>query len=294
MTAEGDLQTSQTSKPPAVERINVRFKATEQLWELLDLSGLEHLLNASRTTILMLGNQRYCQDNRAEAIMSAIGVTDWFEPFKRGTRDQEAPSQPSEYPLAFVREAASKLGAEFYTSRLAEGELLEMLVLSLEPAGTYREGVGSMVPFTSSKLCRTPSVVEGFAGPDHPTVSSWEILPDRSVKVLRAGILSYTGQSRSRDRSLICVCVAPDTEEPISLLVKGPTKVDLDAWIDSFLPGTRNYAVVLHHGHGVVDGILLKELSSGELIKVGTYHLTKPDVYKFIEPEIFRVNWRVL
>ena len=292
MVAEGDLQTSQTLEPPAVERI--KFKVTEQMWELLDLSGLEHLLNASRTTILMLGNQRYCQDNRAEAIMSAIGVTDWFEPFKRGTRDQEAPSQPSDYPLPFVREAARKLGADFYASSLAEGELLEMLVLSLEPAGTYREGVGSMVPFTSSRLSRTPSLAEGFAGPDHPTVSGWEILPDRSVKVPRAAILSYTGQSRSRDRGLSCVCVAPDTEEPVSLLVKARTKVDLDTWIDGFLPSTRNYAVVLHHGHGVVDGILLKELSSGELIKVGTYHLTRPNAYKFIEPEIFRVNWRVL
>lgn len=292
--AEGELQSSQTSKPSAVGRINPQLKAIEQLWELLDLSGLEHLLNASRTTILMLGNQRYCQDNRAEAIMSAIGVTDWFEPCKRGIRDQEAPSQLSEYPLAFVREAASKLGAEFYASSLAEGELLEMLVLSLKPAGTYREGVGSMVPFTSSRLSRTPSFAEGFAGPDHPTVSSWEILPDSSVKVPRAGILSYTGQSRSRDRSLICACVAPDTEEPISLLVKARTKVDLDAWVDSFLPSTRNYAVVLHHGHGVVDGILLKELWSGELIKVGTYHLTRADAYKFFEPKTFGVNWRVL
>lgn len=294
MVAEEDLQTSQNSKSSAVGRINLRFKATEQLWELLDLTGLEHLLNASRSTILMLGNQRYCQDNRAEAIMSAIGVTDWFKPFERGTRGQEAPYQPSEYPLNFVREAATKLGAEFYASSLAEGELLEMLVLSLKPTGTYREGVGSMVPFTSSRLSRIPSFVEGFAGPDHPTVSNWEILPDKSVKVPGAAILSYTGQSRSRDRNLSCVCVAPDTEEPISLLVKVRTRVNLDAWIDSFLPSTRNYAVVLHHGHGVLDGILIKELSSGELIKVGTYHLTRPDVYKSIEPEIYRVNWRVL
>lgn len=295
--AEGDFQNSQTLRPPAVERINLRFQATEQLWELLDLSGLDHLLNASRTTILMLGNQRYCQDNRAEAIMSAIGVTDWFEQSRRGTRDQEASSQPSDYPLAFVREAASKLGAEFYASSLAEGELLEMLVLSLEPAGTDREGAGSMVPFTSSKLSRTPSFAEGFGGPDHPTVSSWEILPDRSVKVPSAAILSYTGQSsRSRNRrSLACVCVAPDAEEePVSLMVKARTKVDLDAWIDAFLPSTRNFAVVLHHGHGIVDGVLLKELSLGELIKVGTYHLTRLDAYKFVEPEVFQVNWRVL
>ena len=292
--AEAGHRRSETAKPSTSDRFVARSRATEQLWELLDLSGLEHLLNASRTTILTLGNQRYCERNRAEAIMSAIGITDWFEPFQQETGDRGTPSKSPEYPLVFVREAANKLGAEFYASHLAEGELLEMLVLSLQPAGLPRAGVGSMVPFTSSLLSRAPSTAEGFTVSDHPTVWDWKILEDRSVEIRKAAILSYTGQSRSGNRDLTCACVAPSPNEPNPLLVKPWTKLDLDAWIDSFLPSTRNYAVSLHCGFGVVDGILLKELSSGELIKVGTYHITKPNAYKLFQPGIYNVNWRVL
>ena len=292
--AEAGPGRSETVEPSTSNRFVARSRATEQLWELLDLSGLEHLLNASRTTILTLGNQRYCERNRAEAIMSAVGITDWFGPFQQAAGDIGAPSKSPAYPLVFVREAAGKIGAEFYASDLAEGELLEMLVLSLQPAGLPREGVGSMVPFTSSLLSRAPSTAEGFTGSDHPTVCDWKILDDKSVEIKKAAILSYTGQSRSGNRDLTCACVAPSPNEPNPLLVKPWLNLDLDAWIDSFLPGTRNYAVCLHCGFGVVDGILLKELSSGELIKVGTYHITKPDSYKLFRAGIYNVNWRVL
>lgn len=292
--AEAGTRRLEIAEPSTSNRFVAQSKATDQLWELLDLSGLEHLLNASRTTILTLGNQRYCERNRAEAIMSAVGITDWFGPFQQEAGDRGPPSKSPEYPLVFVREAARKLGAEFYASHLAEGELLEMLVLSLQPAGLPREGVGSMVPFTSSLLSRAPSTAEGFTGSDHPTVWDWKILEDRSVEIRKAAILSYTGQARSGNRDLTCACVAPSPNEPNLLLVKQWLKLDLDAWIDSFLPGTRNYAVCLHCGFGVVDGILLKELSSGELIKVGTYHITKPNAYKLFQPGIYNVNWRVL
>ena len=294
VVASAEPRISENANVSEARRINPQSKATEQLWEVLDLSGLEHLLNASRSTILTLGNQRYCRKNRAEAIMSAVGVTDWFATFQRESSDREAPQDTSQYPHDFLTEAASKLGAEFYASSLAEGELLEMLVLSLQPVGQRREGVGSMVPFTSSLLSRAPSTSEGFTAPDHPAVSTWTVLPDRSIEIRKAGILSYTGQPRSGNRGLTCACVAPDTEEPVSLQVKASPKVDLDVWIDSFLPSTRNFAVCLHHGLGVSDGVLLKEVSSGELIKVGTFHVARIDVYKEIKLEVFDVNWRVL
>ena len=286
--------TKKSSDAFKARRIDARSRATEQLWELLDLSGLEHLLNASRSTILTLGNQRYCRKNRAEAIMSAVGMTDWFDNFQTESGDGGAPLESSEYPLAFVKEAADKLGAEFYASNLAEGELLEMLILSLEPAGVRREGVGSMVPFTSSLLSRAPSAAHGFTGVDHPAVSTWKVLPDRSVEIRKAGILSYTGQSRSRNGSLTCACVAPDSKEPNPFSLKTRVNVDLDLWVDYFMPSTRNFAVCLHHGFGILDGVLLKELSSGDLIKVGSYHTTKKDAYKYLVPETYHVNWRVL
>lgn len=286
--------TTRNSELVAPGRIDVASESVKQLWELLDLTGLEHLLNASRCTILTLGNQRYCRANRANAIMSAVGVTDWFTSRETEHADGENSTNASEYPLAFVREAASKLGAEFYGSNLAEGELLEMLVLSLKPPGARRSGAGSMVPFSSSPLSRTPSLTLGFTGTDHPAVSTWNVLPDMSVEIRSAGIVSFTGQPRSGNRRLNCSIAGPEIREPVSLLVKRNAQEDLDSWVDSFLPNTRNFAVSLHHGPGESDGILLKELSSGDLIKVGTYHLTGPDARRDAVPETHQVNWRVL
>jgi len=278
-----------------LDRTWVRSNATEHLWELLDLSGLDHLLNASRTTILMLGNQRHCKENRAEAIMSAIGVTDWYN-------HPEAPTEGpglcggslDQYPLSFVREAAEKIGADFYESSPAGGELLEMLVLSLVIGEGPRKAVGSMLPFTSGLLSKAPNLAEGITGDGHPAVFAWKILPDGSVEMSEVGIVSWTGQDRSTNRKLTCTLMAPDLEDPISLMVDQQNGMDLDVWVDSFIPTTRNFAVCLHHGLGVVDGVLLKQVSPRELVKVGTYLITKENAYQTLIPTTCKVDWRIL
>jgi hypothetical protein len=278
-----------------LDRTWVRSKATEHLWELLDLSGLDHLLNASLATILMLGNQRYCKKNRAEAIMSAIGVTDWYNHHERRTESTEfCGGSPDQYPLSFVREAAEKIGADFYASSPAEGELLEMLVLSLVIGEGPRKAVGSMLPFTSSLLSRIPRLAEGITGDDHPTVSTWKILPDGSVEISEVGIASYTGQRRSTNRNLTCILMAPDLGDPASLMIGTRSGMDLDVWVDSFIPMTQNFAVCLHHGAGIVDGVLLKQVSSKELVKVGTYLISKKNAYRTLIPTTHKVEWRIL
>ena len=47
------------------------------------------------------------------------------------------------------------------------------------------------------------------------------------------------------------------------LLVQMHENVDLDTRVDSFIPSTRNFTVLLHHGLGIVDSTLTKELSPG-------------------------------
>ena len=275
--------------------IEARSKATKDLWELLDLSGVDHLLDASRSTILALGNQRYCKEFRAQAIMSAIGVADWHGSLEARKSEGDVPAEEQDqYPLAFLEECAEKIGADLYASCLAEGELIEMLVLSLNDKNSSRNAVASLFPFTSSLMSRSPSLAEGYTGKDHPAIRTWKIQPDRSVEIREVAILSFSGQRRTGDRNLSCTLMGPDTTAPVPLLVQKQFGIDLDDWIDSFIPSTRNFAVCLHHDVGVVDGLLLKELSSGELIKVGTYLLTKRNAYRDPMPTSHRVNWRVL
>lgn len=289
------LDPSELQSRRPVDRSLARSKATEALWELLDLSGLDYLLDASRATILMLGNQRHCKENRAEAIMSAIGVTHWYS---HSARQKESAlvcgGSLDQYPLSFVREAAEKIGANFYASSPSEGNLLEMLVLSLVIGDRPRKAVGSMLPFTSGLLSRAPNFAEGLTGGDHPAVSTWMILSDGSVEMSEVGIVSYTGQDRSMNRNLTCTLIAPDLASPASLIVDKQIGMDLDVWVDSFIPTTRNFAICLHHGLGIVDGILLKQVSPTELVKVGTYVISKTNAYQTLVPTTHKVKWRVL
>jgi hypothetical protein len=66
----------------------------------------------------------------------------------------------------------------------------------------------------------------------------------------------------------------------------------LDEWVDTFLPSTRNFAVCVLVGRLWVFGILLKELSSGDLIKLGVFSILISDAeFNF---NTYEVDWRVL
>jgi hypothetical protein len=183
--------------------------ALKSLAVLIESTGLSQLQNAHRSTILALGSRRQCRDRRAEAIMSAVGITEWYN--KQFDSKAAAISSPSlmpslsehrtpvdDYPEAFVREAAQKIGAVFYASSPGDDEVLWWLSQGDSTTLSASQGLGSMFPFP-----RYPSqheydvALELESTFDHPTVDEW-IVCGHSVRASKAAILSYTGQ---RDRS---------------------------------------------------------------------------------------------
>ena len=50
----------------------------KRLDELARRTKIENVLSSSRVDVLVMGNMRQCTASRAEAIMSAVGATDWF------------------------------------------------------------------------------------------------------------------------------------------------------------------------------------------------------------------------
>jgi hypothetical protein len=150
-----------------------------------------------------------------------------------------------------------------------------------------------MLLFTSRLLSRVPSFAEGMTGDDRPAVSTLKIIRDGSVEMSEVGIVSYTGQSRSPNRNVICNLMAPDLEDPASRIIDKRIGMNLDIWVDSFIPTTQNFAICLHHGLGIVDGILLKQISSRELVKVGTYQVSNKNAYQTLIPFTFKVKWRI-
>src|ERR1700737_4564454 len=128
--------------PPVVQELKALLKDTR----IGEIS-----LFCERSTILSMANSRYCQEGRqAEAIMSAIGATDWFQKVDHGSIVCKL------YPIAFVREVRDKIGSgEFFRSTPIEesSKVLEHLVaisdLSQHDSNTYPWPLGTMMPFAS-------------------------------------------------------------------------------------------------------------------------------------------------
>lgn len=86
--------------------------------------------------VFLVGNERQCTGERAPAIMSVLGITDWYDEQIAST-GQANGSQDlvlGKYPMSFVEEAASKIGPLFFGT-CADGGL--------------HDAIGSMLPFFS-------------------------------------------------------------------------------------------------------------------------------------------------
>ena len=107
----------------------------------------------SRVESLIQANGRFCtagRSGRAEAIMSSLGVTDWFKEKPRVTDDDLVLGM---YPLRFLQEAASAIGPDFYTTSVD--------LPSFGPVfNSFTRRTGSMRPFRHAKEAkyRTASI----------------------------------------------------------------------------------------------------------------------------------------
>ncbi|KAL2827656.1 hypothetical protein BJY01DRAFT_255636 [Aspergillus pseudoustus] len=271
------------------------------------IEGLDYLFlccaligfpNVSREAILSMGGQRYCQANRAEAIMSAIGAVDWYSSAMQDISDSPESHPPfpaNGYPQAFLQEVADKVGPQFYAANIPGAGLIPGLLRTLKSnPGTIYQGPGTMLPFGFDRYAKIHSIVASNGIPNiaHPSVKTWRINTDLSVDIHQVSIISYTGQVRSVDREILADIHAPPPGTSFSKLedIHQPD-TDLDHWVDNYLPKTRNFAVCLCYGRQM-DGILLKELATGDLVKIGSFWYT-PDRLVSV-PKTYKVDWHVL
>lgn len=285
------------------------FSTHEALYDLFHHSGLIAIRDAGRVDIISMGNKRTCTDNRAEAIMSALGVTDWYSNRRRSTaNDQNIQSETTtqhqhvpndQYPVPFIREAALKIGPEFYTATFSNHEIILFLVNALSPPMTESapRSIGTLLPFgNTTAFARRILPKGGVWGSPHPSVRTWTIQDDLSVEICQAAVISYTGQERQEARrgSITGILQAPKLENYFPLSVEMQEGVDLDRWIDNFYPQSRNFAVCLSYGSNAIEGVLLKETVTGGLVKVGLFWVTGFVSTGGGMPETYQVNWRVL
>ncbi|WYZ38156.1 hypothetical protein EsH8_III_000070 [Colletotrichum jinshuiense] len=237
-------------------------------WLLTYLSPMDIMVHA---------NYRVCKRSRAPAIMSALGVLDWYKDWaaKDDVRQNEnriilqerkkkleakgkifdaekeklkLPQEPlvlETFPIEFVHEAARKIGSSFYNVLTIINTLR---VEGFEAMFGYGDiQIGSMMPFTKVHGWDSPVyaaiTIQGIERKDHESVAGWEIMPNGSVLLSSVGILvSSTDKGGKPIDSLVMI---PRKENGI-FQTKAERNVDLQAKLEE-LAGTDSiyYAVTL-------------------------------------------------
>ncbi|KAL4908413.1 hypothetical protein BDW74DRAFT_100475 [Aspergillus multicolor] len=211
---------------------NLLLKPLEGLPCFLGVSGLSDIADLERVEILSLGNRRYCKESRAEAIMSVLGVTDWYKVRNnhgvdgalRESFGRLGHAAGNGYPVEFLREAALKVGYVFYSSKFYASQMtIGLFWYYYLHHGASPQGPGTMLPFGTEMLpdrvIMLPERVlmcDSFSV-DHPALKTWTIHEDMSVSIVQAGLISYTGRERANGGRIMAISDAPSQDSRHSL-----------------------------------------------------------------------------
>lgn len=261
-----------------------------QLSSLLLRCGLSQLASMTRPTVLGLGSHRHCLERRAEAVMAVLDATEWFDAY--GTdEERERDLVLGQYPLAFVHELQRKLvSATFFNTDTVQPFFTEVLEQMREhPEGTVFP-VGSMLPFGPGQPKHYQEVTWDSGMLPHETTTTWVVESTGCVCIPQAVVVSSAALASAEDRQeLPSAIFAPNTGPLASPYVQ---QMDLHEWVKMTRPEFANYALCLFASPLGSTGILLKELSLGLLVKVGTYFQSITHGNRLPRPS--QLDWLVL
>lgn len=266
------------------------------------LTGLNQIPLESQARLLSIGDRRECTGRRAEAIMSAVGATAWYEAAiaASSATDYEESTEGlilGKYPLSFIDEVRAKMPGDFFFSVINQdicevGDDLQ--------ACPYK---GTMLPFSAGFA--SFESLERFRRlnmTDHKSVKQWSILNSGAVRISRACILSSREIATDNMNTILPTkLIGSSLEKATEAMETFPDGVE-DGLIDIhqfFRTHVRELFAVVgafrymkNHSDSVFSGIVLQPLSSGALIEVGNF-LAKSDKQINL-PATSDVNWLVL
>jgi hypothetical protein len=291
----GDPEDTREQLGVALTEIKQWFKAT----------ALDRLAYLTRADILAIGDRRVCLSRRAEAIMSCLGTTKWYN--QAAYSSHETNLVLNKYPLAFVQEVQAADPMNFFGDLVKHDHLfyspqgLDMNI-ALNPSNRHdltrpaeysiiwAHPRGSMLPFSLYGSVITPAT-DFFAGAfdPHPSLSTWTVRTDGRVYIPSACILASTNTSFGPfQHGTVTILGVPDTDED---------PPDFQEWVASrsfgchaVVVSSRTYysrrGVFLRFFNGVVLGLL----EEGMYVRLG--HFLSPIHYAAM-PEAKRVDWLV-
>lgn len=167
---------SSTNRPSIAEVLIFTIKR----WELSDLAS------SSRMSLMIAAESRQSTGPRAEAIMSAMGVTGWFEKYR--LQFNRAPPEDNLvfglYPLDFLVEAQHNIGGAFFLP-------FRMPQNTYEDAASGKP-LGTMLPLAHNRTKWQVAQAMNFATDNwsNSTSDTWEIQLNGSVVIRNAVILA--------------------------------------------------------------------------------------------------------
>jgi hypothetical protein len=262
-----------------------------QLNALVAKTGLFPDSLGSRVDPIIQANVRFCtagRRGRAEAIMSSLGITEWFNS-KPQVGDNDLVLDM--YPLEFLREAHSKIGPDFY---LASSESPSPWAI-FDP---FKQRSGTMLPFGRARdsryrmksLTRRGTLPCGNADDFHPSVPSWQIQRDGGVRIHQAAILASNKEKSTLSHSMVLLGLWGSrhrTSQHVILsdwIAKQPKIFDTFA-VCSTKGGSHNIGLILQ---GRVLG------KSTRLVKVGCFVVHPDSLAYYAVPISQPVNWIVI
>jgi hypothetical protein len=241
--------------------------AVYELRMILGSSRMSDLLIMSPVDILGLGQMRYCANtDRAVAIMSVLGVTNWFN------EKEDHDSQPSQedlvggqYPLDFLQEFHRCFGSILFATTDVSS-MDETFYEAPELSDADIEALkGSMLPFTRSMQGPKVSGIEIICPIDHPTVCNWSIQQNGSVKMKSVCIIA---SSHGPKEHPIMATIFPRR-------MRTPDLEDLVLRMVSFRPHSEKYAVCLmRNTSAMYRGVILERVHSQRniFLNVGSFY----------------------
>lgn len=138
--------------------------------------------------LLYTCHQRICSRGpRADAIMSVLGCTDWWELY--GDHPQQTTPEDlvmGKFPLPFIQEALRRIGPRFFF--FVKGLKGEKVYSNIIEAPLMVKAIGSMLPFVAGHWRKAT-----FAAPDdvfskETSLTSWTIQRDGTVRIKHAAV----------------------------------------------------------------------------------------------------------
>jgi len=289
------------------------------LWEFDHWSqetGMDLLLDMRRTDVLALGDRRECTSRRAEAIMSVLGVTEWYAGASVDAGEKDMVLE--KYPLEFVRELQQSISGEMFTgvSKFSAVDMRNLSETVHEPDPTDvhlatewmgLRKAGSLLPFHRTAVEYVPTRSWAHEAHDelesHSAVQHWRVDTSGTIHIPSACILAASDTSVFVPEQVVPVqffgflMTAPSILAPVS---GGREYIDLQKWIV-----TRPYvafAVVVmfkrmpdecdNRRVDYVTGVLIGGLDRGSLRKIGSF-VSEPFDQKIYLPTVTAVGWAV-